>query len=109
MAGAAHTLGWLGIKLVTLHMPALKWRMMLLKPAEWFGLPTLHASTRTWRNNFRMATEAKRASPKTPAALTNPVNRGSAHTPEELAELLDSLREDEIAAEAANSTNYDPE
>jgi hypothetical protein len=37
------------------------------------------------------------------------VNRGSALTPEELAEFLDSLREDEIAAEAANSTDYDPE
>jgi hypothetical protein len=69
----------------------------------------LHASTRTWRYNFRMATEAKCASPKTPAAPTNPVNRDSALTPEELAEFLDSLREDEIASEAANSTNYDPE
>jgi hypothetical protein len=30
-------------------------------------------------------------------------------TPEEAAEFLDSLREDEFAAEAANRTEYDPE
>jgi hypothetical protein len=30
-------------------------------------------------------------------------------TPEELAEFMASLEEDEIAAEAANSTDYDPE
>ena len=34
MAGAARKLGWLGIKLLTLHMSALKRRMILLKPSR---------------------------------------------------------------------------
>jgi hypothetical protein len=38
-----------------------------------------------------------------------PTYSGTALTPEELAEFMASLGEDEIAAEAANSTDYDPE
>jgi hypothetical protein len=56
-----------------------------------------------------MATEARCQVPRTPRALAVPTYSGAAVTPEELAEFMASLEEDEIAAEAANSTDYDPE
>jgi hypothetical protein len=68
----------------------------------------MHASRRTWRNDFRMATEAKCANPKTPGAPTNPANSGHKLTPEELAELIDSHEYDEAPAAIADCTDYDP-
>jgi hypothetical protein len=56
-----------------------------------------------------MATEAKYRVAKMPGAPTNPANRGSTLTPEELAEFIDSLREDEIAAAVSGCTDGDPE
>jgi hypothetical protein len=55
-----------------------------------------------------MATEARYEVPKTLGAPTNPANSGPALTPEEFAEFIDSLREDEIAAEAADGTESTP-
>jgi len=69
----------------------------------------LHASTRTWRYNFRMATEAKFAIRSTPGASTNPPNSGHKLTPEELAELIDSLEYDLIPAAATDCNDCDPE
>ena len=67
------------------------------------------ASASVWRYNVRMATEARCQVPRTPRARAVPTYSGTALTPEELAEFMASLEEDEIAAEAANSTDYDPE
>ena len=56
-----------------------------------------------------MATEARYQAPETPAAPTNPANNGSALTPEELADFIDSIKEDEAPAEATDRNGYDPE
>jgi hypothetical protein len=56
-----------------------------------------------------MATETRYEVSKTPEAPTNPANRRSALTPEEVAELIDSLKEDEAPAEAADCIDYDAE
>ena len=61
------------------------------------------------RYNARMAIEARHAVPENPGALTNPANSGEALTPEDLAEFIDSLREDEIAATVADRADDDPE
>ena len=55
-----------------------------------------------------MATEAKRANPKTSGAPTNPTNSGRKLAPEELAELIDSLEHDEAPAAIADCTDYAP-
>ncbi len=44
-----------------------------------------------------------------PGAPTNPANRGPTLTPEEVAEFIDSLKEDEAPADATDCTDYDPE
>jgi len=69
----------------------------------------LHASASVWRYNGRMATEARYQAPETPGAPANPTNRGSALTPDECAEFIDSIKEDEAPAHATNCTDYDPE
>ena len=56
-----------------------------------------------------MATEARYAVPKKPEAPTNPANRGSTLTPEELAEFMASLEEDEATAAVADCADYDSE
>jgi hypothetical protein len=56
-----------------------------------------------------MATEASYEAPTTPGAPTNPANRGPALTPEEVAEFIDSLKEDEAPAHATECNDYDPE
>ncbi len=56
-----------------------------------------------------MALEARYAVPKPTGAPTIPANSGRILTPEELAEFIDSLREDEIAAEVADGTDHDAE
>jgi len=56
-----------------------------------------------------MATEARCQAPRTPRALAVPTYSSTALRPEELAKFMASLEEDEIAAETANSTDYDPE
>jgi hypothetical protein len=56
-----------------------------------------------------MATEARHAVPKNPGAPTKSANSGQALSPEDLAEFIDSLREDEIAATVADRADDDPE
>ena len=56
-----------------------------------------------------MATDARYAAPKTPRALALPTYSGTALSPEELAEFIDSLEYDEAAAAVADCTDYDPE
>ena len=67
------------------------------------------ASASIWRYNDRMATEPKYQAHETPGAPANSANKGSTLTPEERAELINSLKEDEAPAAAADCTNYDPE
>jgi len=55
-----------------------------------------------------MATEARCQVPRTPRARAVPTYSGTALTPEELAEFMASLEEDEIAAEAADGTDSTP-
>jgi len=56
-----------------------------------------------------MATEPRYRVPRAPRALAVPTYRGTALTPEELVEFIDSLEYDETAAAVADSTDYDPE
>jgi hypothetical protein len=71
------------------------------------GQSQARASVR--RYNVRMATEARYRAGKMPGALTNPANTGPTVTPEDIAEFIDSIREDEIAAERTDCADYDPE
>ena len=57
----------------------------------------------------RMATEARCQVPRTPRALAVPTYSGTALTPEELAEFIDSLEYDETPAAVAECTDYDSE
>ncbi len=66
------------------------------------------ASASVWRYNMLMAPEARYAVPKPPGAPTIPANSGRTLTPEELAEFIDSINEDEVAA-AEDCADYDPE
>jgi hypothetical protein len=56
-----------------------------------------------------MATEARCQVPRTRRALAVPTYSGTALTPEEFAEFMDSLRDDELLSPTADSTDYDPE
>ena len=67
------------------------------------------ASASVWRYNARMATEARCQVPRTPRALTIPTYSGTALSPEELAEFIDSLEYDEAPAAVADCREYDPE
>ena len=67
------------------------------------------ASASVWRYNARMATEARCQVPRTPRALAIPTYSGTALSPEELAEFVDSLEYDEASAALADSADYEPE
>ncbi len=69
----------------------------------------MRASAWSWRYNICMATEARYQAIKTHGALAVPTYSGAALTPEEVAEFINSLGEDEIAAEAADGADCDPE
>jgi hypothetical protein len=56
-----------------------------------------------------MATEARYAARNTPRALAVLTYNGTALTPEELAEFIDSLEYDQTPAAVAECTDYDPE
>ena len=56
-----------------------------------------------------MATEARYQTGKTPRAPTNLKNGGRTLTPEELAEFMASLEEDEFFAAPEGCADYDPE
>jgi hypothetical protein len=56
-----------------------------------------------------MAAEARYAAPKTPGAPTNPATSAHTLSPEDFAEFIDSLREDEAPAEATGCTDCDRE
>jgi hypothetical protein len=56
-----------------------------------------------------MATEARCQVPRTPRALAIPTYSGTALSPEELAEFVDSLEYDEASAALADSADYEPE
>ena len=56
-----------------------------------------------------MATEARCQVPRTPRALAVPTYSGTALTPEELAEFIDSLEYDPVPATATDYNDYDPE
>jgi hypothetical protein len=62
-----------------------------------------------WRYNACMATEARCQVPRTPRALAVPTYSGTALTPEELAEFIDSLEYDDTPAALADCADYDPE
>jgi hypothetical protein len=67
------------------------------------------ASASVWRYNDRMATEGRCQVSRTPRALAVPTYGGTALTPEELAEFIDSLEYDEAPAAATDCANCDPE
>jgi hypothetical protein len=54
-----------------------------------------------------MATEARYDVSKTPGAPPNSAHKGSTLTPEELAEFIDSLREDELLSPIVDSDDLD--
>jgi hypothetical protein len=56
-----------------------------------------------------MATKTRYQVPRTPRALAVPTYSGTALTPEELAEFIDSLEYDEAPAAATDCADYDPE
>jgi hypothetical protein len=56
-----------------------------------------------------MATEARYAARNTPRALAVLTYNGTALTPEELAEFIDSLEYDEAPATVADTADCDPE
>jgi hypothetical protein len=56
-----------------------------------------------------MAADARHQAPKTPRAPTIPANRGSTLTPEDIAEFMDSIKEDEVLSAAAHCDDDDPE
>jgi hypothetical protein len=56
-----------------------------------------------------MATEARFQVPRTPRALAVPTYSGTALSPEELAEFIDSLEYDEAPATVADTVDCDPE
>ena len=56
-----------------------------------------------------MATKARRAVAQKNRALANSANRCLALVPEEFAEFMASLEEDEAFADAANRNDCDPE
>jgi hypothetical protein len=56
-----------------------------------------------------MATEARYQAPKTLRAPTNPTHGDPTLTPEEFAEFIDSLENDEAPAAVADCADYDPE
>jgi hypothetical protein len=56
-----------------------------------------------------MATEARCQVPRTPRAFAVPTYSGTAITPEELAEFIDSLEYDETSPAVADCPDYDPE
>jgi hypothetical protein len=56
-----------------------------------------------------MATEARCQVPRTPRALAVPTYSGTALTPEELAEFIDSLEYDLAPAAASDCNDYNPE
>ena len=66
------------------------------------------ASKSVRRYNDRMATEARYDVPKTRKAPTNPAHRDPTLTPEELAEFINSLREDELLSPTVDSDDLDP-
>jgi hypothetical protein len=66
------------------------------------------ASASVWRYNARMATEARCQVPRTPRALAVPTYSGTALSPEELAEFIDSIREDEVLSPTAGCDDLDP-
>ena len=66
------------------------------------------ASASVWRYNARMATEARFQVPRTPRALAVPTYSGTALSPEELAEFIDSIREDEVLSPTADCDDLDP-
>ena len=66
------------------------------------------ASASVWRYNHRMATEARYDVLKTRRAPTNPAHRDPTLTPEELAEFIDSLREDEVLSPTVDRDDFDP-
>jgi hypothetical protein len=55
-----------------------------------------------------MATKARCQVPSAPRALAIPTYRGTALSPEELAEFIDSLREDELLSPTADCDDLDP-
>jgi len=65
------------------------------------------ANASVWRYNARMATEARYDVSKTPGAPPNSAHKGSTLTPEELAEFIDSLREDELLSPIVDSDDLD--
>jgi hypothetical protein len=67
------------------------------------------ASASVPRYNACMATEARCLVPRTPRALAVPPYSGTALSPEELAEFIDSLEYDDTPAAVADCADYDPE
>ena len=66
------------------------------------------ASASVWRYNDRMATEGRCQVSRTPRALAVPTHSGTALSPEELAEFIDSIREDEVLSPTADCDDLDP-
>jgi hypothetical protein len=56
-----------------------------------------------------MAADSKHQGPKILRARANLANNGFALTPEDLAEFIDSLADDDPPADAADCPDYDPE
>jgi hypothetical protein len=56
-----------------------------------------------------MATEARYQVSKTPGAPSNQANSGPTLAPKELAEFIDSIKEDEAPVDAAGCNDHDPE
>jgi hypothetical protein len=56
-----------------------------------------------------MANEARCQFPRTHGALAVPTYSGTALTPEEFAEFIDSLEYDQAPAAATDCADYDPE
>jgi hypothetical protein len=61
----------------------------------------------TFCYRYNMVAEARYAAPETPGTPTN-AKSGHSLAPEELAEFLDSLREDEVLSPTGDSDDFDP-
>jgi hypothetical protein len=67
------------------------------------------ASASLWRYNAHMATEVNCQASKTPRAPKCPANSGHPLTPEEVAEFMAAIEEDEFLAAPEGCAGYDPE
>jgi hypothetical protein len=56
-----------------------------------------------------MARKPRYQAPETPGAPANSANKGSTLTPEERAEFMASLEEDDVLAASMNCADHDPE